>query len=401
MKKIAILGGSFNPFHNGHAAMVNAVRRELEPNEIWLMPAKKPPHKPSYGFVSDNDRICMLEEFSRDFDDVHVCTKEISMTGFTYTFQTLTELCKENNNASFYFLIGGDSIENFKNWYKPEVIVSSAEIVICARKCNDKSRILEIVRELKNMIGGTYHILDFDPIDISSTDIRERIKSKEDISEFVPASVYRYINEHGLYISENKDLSFDELNAEISRRLPKKRYLHTLGVVETAEKLALKYNVDVSKAKTAALLHDCAKPLSGSAMKNLCDQNGVEYSENEITDEQTMQSLLHSKAGMIIAQNCYYISDSEILSAIYHHTVGRPNMSKLEKIIFVADYIEPGRKQSTNPPLDFIRKTAFEDIDMAVYLISKNTLNYLITSQRTIDKKTKETMRFYKKDELR
>ncbi len=400
MKKIAILGGSFNPFHNGHAAMVNAVRKGLCPDEIWLMPAKKPPHKPSYGFVSDNDRICMLEEFSQDYNDVHVCTKEISMPGFTYTFQTMSELSKENGNTSFYFIIGGDSIENFKNWYKPEVIVSFAEIVICARNSNDKSRITEITGELKNMIGGTYHILDFEPVDISSTDIRKRVKAGKDISEMVPVSVCNYIIKHGLYSGEEKELSFNELNSEIRMRLPEKRYLHTLGVVETAEKLAVKYNVDVSKAKTAALLHDCAKPLSGAEMKNLCDQNGLEYSEHEITDEQTTQSLLHSKAGMIIAQNCYYISDPDILSAIYHHTVGRPNMSELEKIIFVADYIEPGRKQSTNPPLDIIRETAFDDIDRAVYLISKNTIDYLSKSQRVIDKKTEETMRFYKSNEL-
>lgn len=400
MKKIAILGGSFNPFHNGHAAMIDAVRKELSPDEIWLMPAKKPPHKPSYGFVSDSDRICMLEEFSQDYKDVHVCTKEIAMTGFTYTFQTMSELCKENKNSFFYYIIGGDSIENFKNWYKPEVIVSCAEIVICARNTSDKSRISGIIAELKHMIGGNYHILDFNPIDISSTDIRERVKSQEDISDLVPMSVYSYIKKHKLYIGGDKELSFDELNTEIRRRLPEKRYIHTLGVVETAEKLAVKYNVDVLKAKTAALLHDCAKPLSGAEMKNLCDQNGLEYSDHEIVDEQTMQSLLHSKAGMIIAQNCYYISDSEVLSAIYHHTVGRPNMTELEKIIFVADYIEPGRNQSTNPPLDFIRKTAYEDIDRAVYLISKNTIDYLHRTQRTIDKKTEETMRFYGSDEL-
>ncbi len=399
MKKIAILGGSFNPFHNGHAAMIDAVRKWLSPEEIWLMPAKKPPHKPSYGYISDNDRINMLQVFSQDYDDVSVCKKEISMTGFTYTFQTMKELCKENIDVSFYFIIGGDSIENFKNWYKPDVIVSCAEIVVCARNSNDKSRILKITGDLEKTIGGIYHILNFEPIDISSTDIRERIKEKKDISNLVPLSVYRYISEHKLYIGDDKEFSFEALKMEISKKLPEKRYLHTLGVVETAEKLAARYNVDILKAKTAAILHDCAKPLSGDEMKNLCDQNGLEYTKHEISDEQTTQSLLHSKAGMIIAQNCYYISDAEILSAIYHHTVGRPNMSELEKIIYVADYIEPGRKQNTTPPLDKIRKIAFEDIDKAVYLISKNTIEYLSKSKRIIDKKTEEMMRFYKNNE--
>jgi nicotinate-nucleotide adenylyltransferase len=397
MKTIAILGGSFSPFHNGHAAMVLAAKNQLRPDEIWLMPSKRPPHKPSYGTITDKDRVKMLKLFSKKLEGVSVCTKELEMEGFTYTADTLEALKEKHPDDKFYFIIGGDSVKNFHNWYRPEVIVADAELAICARSGFEKNEILKEIQKLKETIGGNYHILDFELQEVSSSEIRELLAKGEDVSKLLPAEIYDYITKHKLYLEENVSLTVKELKAAMKELLPHKRYEHVLGVKDTAAELAEIYGVDKTKAKIAGLLHDCAKTLSAEELKNLCDQNGVKYTEAEVVDEGTTKSLLHSKAGSILAKNLYYVNDEEILSSIFYHTVGRPGMTTLEKIIFTADYIEPGRTQKTEPPLDKLRKIAKKDIDLAVYYITLNTIKYLDEDGRPTDKQTADTLEYYKK----
>ncbi len=170
-----------------------------------------------------------------------------------------------------------------------------------------------------------------------------------------------------------------------------KRYAHSVGVSNTAACLAMSQNGDVYKAYLAGLLHDCAKGLSKTELIETTKKSGISISETERENPE----LLHSKAGSVIAKSRYKIEDADILSAIFWHTTGKPGMSDLEKIIFVADYIEPNR---TNlPGLDIIRKTAFTDIDEAVALICKNTLDYLKESGSSVDKTTIDTYEYYRR----
>lgn len=396
MKRVAILGGSFNPFHNGHAAMVQAAREQLNIDEIWLLPAKQPPHKQSYGNISDDDRVGMLRAYAASYEDVHVYTIELEMDGFTYTANTLTSLHEMYSDYSFIFLIGGDSIVNFHKWYQPETIVKYADIAICTRDDCDLKDVETIISNLISSFGGRFIPLKFKNVDVSSTMVRKLLAEKRDAGSYIPKEIYDYILTKKLYIDNKEQYTVHELEFKMKELLPDKRFKHVLGVKETAVKLAEIYNCNVLKASIAALLHDCAKTLTSEQLVNLCDQNGVSYTPEETCDEFTTKSLLHSKAGSILAKNLYYINDEEILSAIFYHTVGRPNMSLLEKIIFVADYIEPGRTQSTNPPLDEIRNIAYNNIDNAVYLIALNTVHYLKENKRYIDSATMQTLDYYK-----
>lgn len=398
MKRIAILGGSFNPFHNGHAAMLDAARTQLQPDELWLLPAKQPPHKPSYGNITDRERTAMLEAFAADFNDVKVCTAEMEMQGFTYTANTLAFLHKAYPDASFVFLIGGDSAADFDKWYRPEAIVQYADIAICTRKGCGDTEVGGIIERLSRTIGGNFIQLQFENVDISSSELRKLLTQGGKADGYIPAAVLRFIQEHKLYSGEKFSYSVHELEMKMREILPPKRYTHVLGVFDAAVRLAKHYGCNQEKAAKAAVLHDCAKMLSAAQLINLCRQNEVAVSESEAADEVTAKSLLHSKAGSILARNLYYIEDEEILSAIYYHTVGRPGMTLLEKIIFVADYIEPGRTQRTDPPLDVIRNIAFADIDRAVYLCAENTVRYLREEKRLVDAATLETMEYYRKD---
>ena len=170
-----------------------------------------------------------------------------------------------------------------------------------------------------------------------------------------------------------------------------KRYFHTLGVAFTAASMAMRYDVPVMDAQIAGLLHDCAKCFSDEKLLAICSKNHLEVTEVEARNPY----LLHGKVGAFIAKTDYQINDVSILNAICYHTTGHPDMTALEKIIFIADYIEPGRKQA--PHLTEIRKLAFEDLDQAMVKILEDTLAYLGNGDGEIDPLTKTTYDYYKK----
>lgn len=188
--------------------------------------------------------------------------------------------------------------------------------------------------------------------------------------------------------------NFEKMNYKLQQELVKKRYTHTLGVSYTAAALAMKYGLDIKKAQVAGLLHDCAKCNSDEKMLEKCKKNKIAMTEIEKRNPY----LLHAKLGAYLAKKEYEIEEEDILSAIVYHTTGKPNMSMLEKIIFVSDYIEPNRKEIWG--LSEIRKIAFENLDEAVYLILEHTLSYLKTEsgKKEIDSMTEKAFEYYKKN---
>ena len=181
----------------------------------------------------------------------------------------------------------------------------------------------------------------------------------------------------------------------LKKHLTKERYHHTVGVAYTAMSMAMKYNPQpdnnefMIKAKIAELLHDCAKCMDNDKKIRICNKNQISYSKIEAENPY----LLHGKVGAYIARKEFDILDEDILNAITWHTTGRPDMSLLEKIIFVADYIEPSRRPI--PELNLIRQLAFTDIDQAVIKILENTLKYLNEKGNPIDDMTQKTYDSY------
>ena len=181
----------------------------------------------------------------------------------------------------------------------------------------------------------------------------------------------------------------DEMIKRLKKKLTDKRFVHSIGVEYTAANLAFVHGADVRKARIAGLLHDCAKCIPTEEKLKKCIKNGIPYSKSE----EENPDLLHGKLGAFYAKEKYGIDDSEILSAITWHTTGHPGMSLLDKIIFVADYIEPNRRMIKDLPE--IRKEAFQDLDKCVIHILKNTLEYLKEKDFAIDETTEETYYFY------
>lgn len=176
----------------------------------------------------------------------------------------------------------------------------------------------------------------------------------------------------------------------LQKRLDSERYEHTIGVAYTAAALAMRYGADLEKAQIAGILHDNAKCLSQEKSTQLIEKYNIPVTETEKQNP----ALLHSKVGAYLAMHKYKISDKEIVRAILYHTTGRPNMTLLEKIIYIADYIEPMRHKAQN--LTEIRRLAFMDIDQALLQILSDTLEYLDKCGLGTDPLTQKTYDFYK-----
>lgn len=183
---------------------------------------------------------------------------------------------------------------------------------------------------------------------------------------------------------------FIKIQKKLSKYLDEDRFHHTLGVMYTCASLAMAHGYDLEDAQAAGLLHDCAKCIPNKKKLKLCSQHQI-----PVTDfEQEHPFLLHAKLGAYIAEKKYDISDPEILSSITYHTTGRRAMSKLEKIVYIADYIEPMRDKA--PDLPRVRKLAFLDLDECMYEILQDTLAYLEENPKEIDGTTKDAFLYYK-----
>lgn len=168
------------------------------------------------------------------------------------------------------------------------------------------------------------------------------------------------------------------------------RYQHTLGVMYTCASLAMRYDADIQQAMLAGLLHDCAKCIPNSKKLKLCEKHNIQMTEVERRNP----FLLHAKLGAFLAMHEYKVQDKSVISAILNHTTGKPEMSLLDKIVYVADYIEPGRDKAPNLPE--IRKLAFVDLDLTLYRILHDTLSYLDEGKGETDSMTQKAYEYYR-----
>ena len=175
---------------------------------------------------------------------------------------------------------------------------------------------------------------------------------------------------------------FVKIKKKLSKYLDEARFEHTMGVMYTCASLAMVYGYDLEDAQAAGLLHDSAKCIPNKKKLKLCSQHNISVSDFE----KDHPFLLHAKLGDV--------KDEEILTAITYHTTGRPEMSLLEKIVYISDYIEPMRDKAPNLPK--VRKIAFEDLDECMYEILKDTLEYLEENPKEIDSTTRDAYVYYK-----
>ena len=380
--KIGVYGGTYNPPHLGHLAAAKAVFEMLELDQLWLIPAGTPPHKVMpEGSPTSEQRLEMTRLAGEQLglgERIKVLDLEINRGGKSFTSDTIAQLKGEHPEDEFWLLMGTDMFMTFQTWHAPEEIVANCGIAAFGRREEDTEELFAIQREYLQKTYPEAKIFTLTipgVIDISSTQLREMLQNGEGGNLLAPA-VYGYILRNGLYNTnaDLKKLPLRQLRSVALSHLKYSRIPHVLGTEEEAIRLAQNYGADTEKARRAALLHDCTKRLSLEEHLEICRQYGLEVDEME----KTSPNLLHAKTAAAVAKHVYGECE-EVCGAICWHTTGRENMTTLEKILYIADYIEPTRDF---PGVEKLRKAVYEDLDIGVLMGMENTI--ALTQQRGI-----------------
>lgn len=357
MKRL-IYGGSFNPPHRGHVTGARAAREAYPGAPLYLVPDYLPPHKSVAADSPDPDqRLRLTEGLATELPGSEILTLELERGGMSYTSDTLAELQTRWPGDELVFLLGTDMLLTLDSWHEPEKILALAEIGVFARTEEDAPRIAEKKAELETRFGARITVIPSEPVDISSRQLRSLLPLRQG-REFLPEAVYAEIIQKRLYGARP---DFDWLRERGWSYLKHKRVPHVRGTEQEAVRLALRWGEDPEDAAEAAILHDITKKLSLEEQLRLCETYGIILDAVERTNEK----LLHSRTGAAFARDLFGISD-RVYDAIRWHTTGHANMTLLEKIIYMADYIEPTR--SGFDGLEELRRLSYENLDEAMLL---------------------------------
>ena len=388
--KIGVYGGTFNPPHLGHLTAARAVFELLGLDLLLLIPAGLPPHKElPAGSPTPEQRLEMTRLAGEQLglgDKVRTLDIELERGGRSFTSDTLAQLKARYPDSELWLLMGTDMFLTLQAWHEPEKILSLAGIAAFGRTEEDTEELFSAQREYLYKTYPQARIFTLTipgVIEVSSTELREKLAKGEGGNLLAPA-VYGYILREGLYNTgaDLKRLPISRLRPVALSYLKHRRIPHVLGTEQEAIRLAEQYGADVEKARTAALLHDCTKKLDMPAQLALCGQYGIALDELE----QKALKLLHSKTGAAIARDVFGVDD-EIYSAIWYHTTGHADMTKLEKIIYLADYIEPSRDF---PGVDTLRKVCYEDLDKGLLLGLEMTIEEMTAMGNPVHRATVE-----------
>lgn len=398
-KSIAIMGGTFDPIHYGHLVTAEAVRHRFQVDKVVFIPTGRPAHKTNKHVTHNEHRYLMTVLATMRNENFEVSRIEIDRPGTTYTIDTIEQLkrmCRPD--VRLYFITGADAIHQIMNWKEPERLLSLCDFVAVTRPGYQKNRLFEEIGEIRGKYASRIHYMEVPALAISSSDIRERASKGMPIQYLLPQEVEDYIHKFGLYQDYEKDevkfmLSLETMQEKLQSALSVKRYIHTMGVSEEAVRLAEIYGTraDQQKAKVAGLLHDCAKDYPVEMRLRFCKEYKVPL--DEIMEKQT--DLIHPFLGAEVAKREYLVDDKEILNAIRYHTTGRANMTFLEKIIFIADYIEPNRENFDG--LEEARRLAYIDLDMAIKCILEQTIAFVEERGRLLHPLSLEALEYYKR----
>jgi nicotinate-nucleotide adenylyltransferase len=369
--KIGIYGGTFNPIHTGHIHAAKQAREILGLDKLLMIPDRIAPHKqiPS-GSPTPEQRMEMLCLAVAGETGVEVSDIELKREGKSFTYLTVEAIREEYPDAEIFLLMGTDMFLSFHTWMNPERITAEATLAVMYRGEKGEAERIEARKAEMEEKGIRVVLIKNNTINISSTQLR-RLIAFRCAGEFLPTGVAAYIRERGLYDScaDWKNLPMEQLEPIVIRLLNPNRVAHVLGCRDTAVELAKRWGTDETDAARAGILHDITKALDGPLQLTLCREYGTILDDFGYKYPKT----LHALTGSLVAERIFGESEA-VVSAICHHTTGKADMTLLEKIIYVADYMEPCRNF---PGVDALRELAFSDITAALKLGLEMTLQHL------------------------
>ena len=378
MERIGIYGGTFNPPHVGHMAAAKAAVDLLRLDRLLLIPDRIAPHKElPDGSATAQQRLEMLQIAAYGIEKVEVSDMELCREGVSYTYLTVLELREQYPDAQLILLMGTDMFLSFDRWKNTDIILKNASLGVFYR--GEKEEIQAIAQKKTELeaLGATVELAENPVVSISSTDLR-RLLVFRCADDFLPFGVNAYIQRRGLYHTARnyRHLPLDKLEMVVKSLLKPDRVAHVLGCRDTAVVLARLWGADETDAARAALLHDITKALDGPLQLTLCREYGILLDAFSRQNPKT----LHALTGSLVAERIFGENET-VVSAIRNHTTGCAGMTLLEKIIYVADYMEPNRDF---PGVEKLRMLAFTDIDAALKLGLEMTITMLSQQGREI-----------------
>ncbi len=368
---IGIYGGAFNPPHTGHILAARQAQSALKLDRLLLIPTAVSPHKPlPAGSATARQRLQMLRIAADGIPNTVVDDRELRREGASYTYLTILELRREFPNAELTFIMGTDMFLSFDTWKKPDIITANASLAVLYRGEKGEKAAIEAQKAKMEARGVEVTLIENEITAISSTQLR-RLIAFQSAESFLPQGVGAYIRENHLYDSavDFRNLPMEQLEPIVLRLLNPNRVAHVLGCRDTAVELAKRWGADLTDAARAGILHDITKALDGPLQLTLCAEYGTMLDDFSKRYPKT----LHALTGALVARKIFGENDA-VVEAIRHHTTGKADMSLLEKIIYIADYMEPNRKL---PGVEVLRYLAFTDLDAAVKMGLEMTLEHL------------------------
>ena len=355
--RIVIYGGSFNPPHFGHVSALRSAMEQLKPDMTLVIPAAEAPHKELAGGSPDaQTRLLLTRAAFGGIEGVEVSDMEIRRGGKSYTMLTVQELHSRFPGAEIFLLVGTDMFESMEQWYEFRSIMMETTLAPAIRRDGDLSGVRECAERFEREYGAKTVFIDHEPIDVSSTELRGLLPERRG-AEYFPDAVYSEIIRKRLY-SAKPDLDWLREKSEIY--LKEKRIPHVRGCAQEARRLAQRWGEDPDLAEEAGILHDITKKLLLDEQLLLCEKYGI---INDTVEAQSTK-LLHAKTGAALSKDLFGVY-GKVYSGIRWHTTGKADMTLFEKIIYLADYIEPTRSFEG---VEKLRELAYTDIDEAMIL---------------------------------
>ena len=386
MERIGIYGGTFNPPHIGHMTAAAQAVEILGLDRLLLIPDRIAPHKQLPGnSATPEQRLEMIRIAARNYPKMEVSDIELRREGPSYSYITVAQLRQQYPEAELYLLMGTDMFLSFLTWREPEKIMANVTLAVMYRgEKGEEAQIQEQAQKLSEM-GGHIVLVKNQAVNISSTHMR-RLLAFRCAGELLPEGVLDYIREYHLYDTRApwKNLPMEELERVVISLLKPNRVAHVLGCRDTAVELAKHWGADETDAARAGILHDITKAIDGPLQLTLCEAYGKILSEFSRKYPKT----LHALTGSLVAQRIFGENEA-VVSAIESHTTGKANMNLLEKIIYIADYIEPNR---TIPGVEELRRLAFTDLDAAMKLGLEMTLEHLNRQGAEVSPESREAL---------
>ena len=386
MERIGIYGGTFNPPHIGHLEAAKQAVTKLNLDRLLMVPANVAPHK----VLPPNSptalqRMEMLRIAAADCPQIEISDVELCREGVSYTWQTVRALREQNPQAELILIMGTDMFLSFREWKNTEEILKDASLAVFYRGDKNEQSAIAGEKACWESRGVKVQLVENDVIEISSTQMR-RLLIFRCAADFLPEGVLDYIREHYLYDTRTnwKNLPMDKLEQVVISLLNPNRVAHVLGCRDTAVALAKHWGANVEDAARAGILHDITKAIDGPLQLTLCGAYGKVLSDFSRKYPKT----LHALTGSMVAERIFGENEA-VVSAIECHTTGKADMNLLEKIIYVADYMEPCRDF---PGVEKLRELAYTDIDAALKLGLNMTLEHLARQGAEVSPESREAL---------